>query len=186
MHFVLLHCHECASPVLSRSAPSLNPLAPFASSRPDLCVSCRLGIVSTRHRHTCGIQYTVHNICSQQRTLAQPFCPVLRSVAHIKPIDKSQSSSFLILFALSSPSASTHTQVRPLLRHTASSHVRMNVLPKRTSTLRLPESLVSPIQPFPAEGLSLSLCVAERGLGTESAHQGARGGGHLLLDLVHQ
>ena len=35
--------------------------------------------------------------------------------------------------------------------------VRMNVIPKRASTLRLPEPLVSPAQPIPAEVLFI-LC----------------------------
>ncbi len=46
--------------------------------------------MSTRLRRTRSIQYTTR---ATNSTLAQPFSPVLRSVAHIKPIDKSQSSS---------------------------------------------------------------------------------------------
>ena len=50
--------------------------------------------------------------------------------------------------------------------------VRMNVLPKRASTLRLPEPLVSPAQPIPAEVLFI-LCGESAALG--STPGGVRG-----------
>ena len=106
------------------------------------------------HCHT-RASYTTR---ATNSTLAQPFSPVLRSVAHIKPIDKSQSSSFSDSSLLIVPSASTHRY--DLSSDTPHSHmlVRMNVLPKRASTLRLPEPLVSPISSTPA-AVFFILCV---------------------------
>ena len=52
--------------------------------------------------------------------------------------------------------------------------VRMNVLPKRASTLRLPEPLVSPAQPIPAEVLFIVLCEAQQDLAESSAGWSAR------------
>jgi hypothetical protein len=64
--------------------------------------------------------------------------------------------------------------------------VRMNVLPKRASTLRIPEPLVSPIQPIPAE-VFVHLCAGRACLGGDGERtSGARAGGHLLLVVVRQ
>ena len=134
--------------------------------------------MSTRLRRTRSIQYATRATNSH---LAQPFSPVLRSVAHIKPIDKSQSSSFSDS-SLSHRPKRLHTQVRPLLRHTASLHACPHERASETSIDFSPPRtpLVSPAQPIPAE--VFHLVRGALALGVESAPDArARGGGGVIF-----
>ena len=132
--------------------------------------------MSTRLRRTRSIPYTTR---ATNSTLAQPFSPVLRSVAHIKPIDKSQSSSFSDSLLLIVPSAST--QVRPLLRHTASLHACPHERAPETSIDFAPPRTpcVAYIQ-HPRGGLFHLVCEAQRGLAERLSRMeraGPEGGG---------
>ena len=110
--------------------------------------------------------------------LTYDFLPISNPL--IKAIELISDSSLLIV-----SSASTHRY--DLSSDTPHPHlrVRMNIHPKRASTLRLPEPLVSPAQPIPAEVLFI-LCGELAGVESAPEARAGGGGGHLLLVVVLQ
>jgi hypothetical protein len=159
---------------------------PFRQQQvPALCIVLQPSVVceGDRPSHTRS-QYTTCAANSSTATTL-PFSPVLRSVAHIKPIDKSQSSSFLPSHSSQVPS--THRY--DLSSDTPHPHLRvcMIVLPKRASKFAPPRTpCVAYSSPSsPRRSSFISLCGARLPWGGERT-RGARagGGGHLFLVVV--